>query len=172
MGKRLEKEKKVADIKEDLSKAKIIVLTDFRGLNVAQMNNLRRTLQKEGVKYRVVKNTLTKIAAGEVGLDDLKEYLSGPMGIAYGFDDALEPVKILVKFAKEYDKFSLIGGVLENKVLNEGNLKQLADLPPKEVLLARTLGCLQAPLSGFANVLQANIRNLVYVLQAVHDQKQ
>ena len=172
MGKRLEKEKKVAEIKEDLSRARIIVLTDFRGLNVAQMNKLRRTLQQDGVKYRVVKNTLTKIAAGETGLDDLKEYLEGPMGIAYGFDDPLEPVKTLVKFAKENsDKFSLKGGVLESRVLDVDSLKQLADLPPKEVLLSRTLGSLQAPLSAFVNVLQANIRNLVYVLQAVHDQK-
>jgi large subunit ribosomal protein L10 len=171
LGKRQEKEKKVAEIKDDLSRAKIVVLTDFRGLNVAQMNNLRRTLRQDGVKYQVVKNTLTKIAAGEVGLDDLKTQLEGPMGIAYGFDDPLASVKALVKFAKENDKFSLKGGVFENKLLDEVNLKQLADLPPREVLLARVVGSMQAPLSAFANVLQANLRNLVYALQAIHDQK-
>ena len=172
MGKRQEKEKKVAEIKDDLSRAKIVVLTDFRGLNVAQMNSLRRILRQDGVKYQVVKNTLTKIAADEVGLDDLKIHLEGPMGIAYGFEDPMAPVKALVKFAKENDKvFSLKGGVFENKILNEGNLKQLADLPPREVLLARVLGGMQAPLSAFANVLQANLRNFAYVLQAIHDQK-
>lgn len=172
MGKRLEKEKKVAEIKEDLSKANIIILTDYRGLSVAQMNKLRRALQQEGVKYKVVKNTLTKIAAKETGLGYLEEYLEGPMGIAYGFGDPLTPVKALVKFAKEYDKLSLKGGVLENKILDEAGLKRLSELPPREVLLAKTLGCFQAPLSGILNVLQGNIRNLVYVLQAVKEKQE
>lgn len=172
MGKRLEKEKKVAEIKEDLSRANIIVLTDYRGLNVAQMNKMRRLLQQEGIKYRVVKNTLTKIAAKEIGLDNLEEYLEGPMGIAYGFDDPLTPVKILVKFAKENDKLSLKGGVLEKDILNEHDLKRLSELPPREVLLAKVLGCFQAPISGLLNVLQGNIRKLVYVLQAVKEQQE
>jgi len=172
LGKRLEKEKKVAKIKEDLSKANIIVLTDYRGLSVSQMNKLRRALQQEGVKYRVVKNTLTKIAARETGLEHLEKYLEGPMGIAYGFDDPLAPVKLLVKFAKEYDKLSLKGGVLENKILEAADLKRLSELPSREVLLAKTLGCFQAPLSGILNVLQGNIRNLVYVLQAVKEKQE
>lgn len=172
MGKRLEKEKKVAEIKEDLSRAKMIVLTDYRGLNVAEMNKMRRLLQQEGVKYRVVKNTLTKIAARETGLSHLEEYLEGPLGIAYGFDDPITPVKILVKFAKEHDKFSLKGGVLEKSILDVGGLKRLSELPSREVLLAKTLGCFQAPLSGFLNVLQGNIRNLVYVLQAVKEKQE
>jgi large subunit ribosomal protein L10 len=172
LGKRLEKEKKVAEIKEDLSKANIIVFTDYRGLSVAQMNKLRRALQQEGGKYKVVKNTLTKIAARETGLEHIEEYLEGPIGIAYGFDDPLAPVKTLVKFAKEYDNLSLKGGVLENKILDEAGLKRLSELPSKEVLLAKTLGCFQAPLSGLLNVLQGNLRKLVYVLQAVKEKQE
>ncbi len=172
MGKRPEKENKVAEIKDDLSRANIIVLTDYRGLNVAQMNKLRRILQQEGIKYRVVKNTLTKIAARETGLNDLEDYLEGPMGIAYGFDDPLTPVKLLVKFAKENDKLSLKGGVLDKNVLDEGSLKRLSELPPREVLLAKALGCFQAPISGLLNVLQGNIRNLAFVLQAVKEKKE
>jgi len=172
LGKRLEKENKVAEIKDDLSRANIIVLTDYRGLNVAQMNKLRRILQQEGIKYRVVKNTLTKIAARETGLNNLEDYLEGPMGIAYGFDDPLTPVKLLVKFAKENDKLSLKGGVLDKNVLDEGSLKRLSELPPREVLLAKALGCFQAPISGLLNVLQGNIRNLAFVLQAVKEKKE
>lgn len=172
LGKRLEKEKKVTELKEDFGKANIVVMTDFRGLNVAQMNKLRRALQLEGVKYSVVKNTLAKIAAEEVGLSQLEEYLEGPTGIAYGYDDPLVPVKILVKFAKEFDKFSLKGGVLESKILDEASLKRLSELPSKEILLARVLGCFQAPLSGMLNVLQGNIRNLAYVLQAVKEKQE
>ncbi|MGI5883191.1 MAG: 50S ribosomal protein L10, partial [Dethiobacteria bacterium] len=163
MGIRSEKEKKVARLKDDFNEANIIVMTDFRGLNVLQMNKLRRALQQEGVKYNVVKNTLARIAARETGLK-IEEYLEGPTGIAYGYDDPLAPVKILVKFAREYDRFSLKGGVLENKILDETDLKRLSELPPKEVLLARVLGGFQAPLSGLMNVLQGNIRSLAYLL--------
>ncbi len=172
MGKRLEKEKKISQLQDDLGKANIIVMTDFRGLNVAQMNKMRRALQQEGVKYKVVKNTLAKIAAKETGLGHLEEYLEGPTGIAYGFDDPLVPVKLLVKFAKEYDKLSLKGGALENEILDEAGLKRLSELPPKEVLLSRVLGSFQAPLSGLLNVLQGNIRNLAYVLQAVKEKQE
>ncbi|HHU77056.1 MAG TPA: 50S ribosomal protein L10 [Firmicutes bacterium] len=171
MGIRSEKEKKVARLKDDFNEANIIVMTDFRGLNVLQMNKLRRALQQEGVKYNVVKNTLARIAARETGLK-IEEYLEGPTGIAYGYDDPLAPVKILVKFAREYDRFSLKGGVLENKILDETDLKRLSELPPKEVLLARVLGGFQAPLSGLMNVLQGNIRSLAYLLQALKEKRE
>jgi large subunit ribosomal protein L10 len=171
LGIRSEKEKKVARLKDDFNEANIIVMTDFRGLNVLQMNKLRRALQQEGVKYNVVKNTLARIAARETGLK-IEEYLEGPTGIAYGYDDPLAPVKILVKFAREYDRFSLKGGVLENKILDETDLKRLSELPPKEVLLARVLGGFQAPLSGLMNVLQGNIRSLAYLLQALKEKRE
>ena len=172
MGNRREKEKKVELLKEDLGQAKIIVLTDFRGLTVAQMNKLRRSLQVEGIKYKVVKNTLTRIAATDLGLDAMNVYMEGPVGIAYGYDDPVTPVKLLVKFAKENEQLSLKGGLLEKQILDEQGLQHLSQLPTREVLLAKTLGCFQAPLSGMLNVLQGNLRGLVYALQAVKEKQE
>lgn len=172
MGSRQLKEKKVELLKEELGRAKIIVLTDYRGLTVAQMNKLRRILQAEGVKYKVVKNTLTRIAAKELGIEDLNVYMQGPVAIAYGYDDPVTPVKLLVKFAKENDQLSLKGGLLEKQILDEQGLRRLSDLPSREVLLARTLGSFQAPLVGMLNVLQGNLRGLVYVLKAIKEKQQ
>lgn len=172
MGNRQVKEKKVELLKDDLGRAKIIVLTDYRGLTVAQMNKLRRILQAEGIKYRVVKNTLTRIAAKELGLEDMNVYMQGPIAIAYGFDDPVTPVRLLVKFAKENDQLSLKGGLLESQALDEQGLRRLSDLPSRDVLLARTLGAFQAPLVGMLNVLQGNLRSLVYVLQAIKEKQE
>jgi len=172
LGIRREKELKVEEIKGDLDKSKVIVLTDYRGLTVAQISNLRRILREEGVKYRVVKNTLTRLAVRDVGLDNLVQYLDGPTAIAYGYDDPVLPVKLLVKFAKENDNLTIKGGALEKNVLNEGELRRISELPSREVLLAKTLGCLQAPIAGLLSVLNGNIRNLVYVLSAVKEKKE
>lgn len=172
MGNREIKERKVAEIKKDLENSTVIVITDYRGLTVAQIGNLRRMLSAEGVKYKVVKNTLTLLAAKEMGLDNLEQYLQGPTAIAYGYDDPVTPVKLLVRFAKENEHLSIKGGALGNSILNEKELRHLSELPSREVLLARTLGCFQSPLVGLVSVLQANIRNLVYVLDAVREKKE
>lgn len=171
MANRKEKEKMVEAIKEDLRNSKVIVLTDYRGLTVAQISNLRRILKEEGVQYKVVKNTLTRLAVKGMGLDNLEPYLEGPTAIAYGYDEPVMPVKLLVKFAKENDHLSIKAGALEGDVLGENDLRRIAELPSKEVLLSKTLGCFQAPLRGFLNVLQGNILNLVYVLNAIKEQK-
>ncbi|RJX23956.1 MAG: 50S ribosomal protein L10 [Dethiobacter sp.] len=172
MGNREVKEEKVLEIKEDLNNSKVVVLTDYRGLTVAQISKLRRILSEEGVKYKVVKNTLTILAARKAGLDDLEQYLQGPTAVAFGYDDPVTPIKLLVKFAKENDQLSIKGGVLEKNVLNEIELRRLSELPPKDVLLSMTLRGFQAPLVGMLNVLQGNIRNLVYVLDAIKEQKE
>ncbi len=169
---RKQKEKKVQEIKKDLESSQVIVLTDYRGLTVAKMNKLRRTLEEEGIRYKVVKNTLTKLAAQEVGLEGLDPYMEGPVAIAYGYDDPVTPIKLLVKFAKENDELDIKGGILENQVMDEIQMRRLADLPPKEVLLAQVAGAFQAPMAGMVNALQGNIRNLVYVLNAVKEQKE
>ncbi len=172
MGNREVKEEKVLEIKKDLDNSKVIVITDYRGLTVAQISNLRRMLNEEGVKYKVVKNTLTLLAARKAGLDNLEQYLQGPTAIAYGYDDPVTPIKLLVKFAKENDRLSIKGGALEKNVLDESELRRLSELPSRNVLLAGTLGSFQAPLVGFLNVLQGNLRNLAYVLDAVREKKE
>ena len=166
------KEEKVKEIKQDLEKAKAIVLTDYRGLAVAEINKLRRMLKEEGVQYKVVKNTLTRLAIRELDLGDLEQYLQGPTAVAYGYDDPVVPIKLLVKFAKGNEYLKIKGGVLEENILNEKELRQVAGLPSKEVLLSKSLACFQAPLVGMLNVLQGNLRNLVYVLNAIKTNKE
>jgi large subunit ribosomal protein L10 len=169
---RKEKERIVEEIKEDFQKASVVVLTEYRGLAVPQISQLRRILQEENVKYKVLKNTLTRLATKDEGLEELHSYLEGPTAIAYGYDDPVTPIRLLVKFAKEHDALIIKGGVLDKTVFNETEIRRLSELPPKNELLARTLGALQSPLTGFLNVLQGNIRGLVYALNAVKEKKE
>lgn len=173
MGRYDKKRKIVEEIKQDLSEAKTIVLTDYRGLTVAQMNRLRGILKEQDVKYRVVKNTLARFAVQEAGYTEIDPYLTGPVAIAFGYDDPVVPVKLLVDFSKENDELNLKGGILDrSNFLDENKLVEIAKLPPKEVLLGQVAGSLQSPISAFLTVLQGNLRNLVYALQAVKEQKE
>lgn len=161
----------VQKIKDNLAASKGAVLADYRGLNVAQITDLRRQLREAGVEYKVVKNTLTRLAASELGIEGLDSYLEGPTAIAYGKEDAVAPAKILSEFAKINKDLEIKAGILDGKVIDLQSVKALAALPSREVLLAKVLGGMQAPMYGFANVLSANLRNFVYVLEAVRAQK-
>lgn len=162
----------VQEIKGKLEASKGAVLTDYRGLNVAEVTELRTKLREVGVEYKVVKNTLARIAANEIGIEGLDGYLEGPTAIAYGIEDAVAPAKVLSEFAKAHKNLEIKAGILEGKVIDLDGVKALADLPSREVLLAKLLGSMQSPLYGMANVLQGNLRNLVYVLDAVRKTKE
>ncbi len=166
------KEQQVEEIKNKFDGSNAAILTDYRGLNVAEATELRKQLREAGVEYKVLKNTLTKIAINNSGLEDLNEYLEGPVAIAFSEIDPVAPAKILSKFAKEHNNLEIKVGVLEGNVVNKEQLKMLADLPSREELLAQVLRAMQGPISGFANVLQGNIRNLVYVVEAVRKEKE
>ena len=169
---RPEKVAVVEEIKDRLSKAQGIILADYRGLTVAQATELRRKLREAGVEFKVLKNTLTAIAAKEVGYEGLISLLVGPTAIAFGYDDPVAPAKVLSEFAKPNPALELKGGLLEGKVLDVAGVKALADLPSREELLSQVLRGMQAPISGLVNVLQGTIRNLVYALDAVRKQKE
>jgi len=166
-----EKKQVVEEIKNRLQKSQGVVLTDYRGLNVAEVTELRAKLREAGIEFKVLKNTLTRIAAGEVGLKGLDPYLEGPTAIAFGIEDPIAPAKILSEFARTHKALEIKGGILENRVIDVKEVKALADLPSKEVLLAKLLGAMQSPLYGFAGTLQGLLRNLVYVLDAVREKK-
>lgn len=172
MAKIAEKEPVVLGIKEKLENAKGVVITDYRGLNVANVTELRKKLREAGVEYKVVKNTLTKIAAQQLGLEGLNPYLEGPTAIAFGQEDAVAPAKVISEFSKDHNELEIKAGILEGKVIGVSEIKALADLPSREVLLAKLLGGMQSPLYGMANVLQGNLRNLVYVLDAVRQKQE
>lgn len=161
----------VEEIKGRLQKAQGAVLTDYRGLNVAEVTELRSKLRDAGIEYKVLKNTLTRIAANEIGLEGLATYLEGPTAIAFGSDDPVAPAKILAEFAKTHKALEIKAGILEHQVIDMDGVNTLADLPPREVLLAKLLGAMQTPMYGFACSLQGLLRNFVYVLDAVREKK-
>lgn len=171
---RPEKQAEVARLKEELSSAKGVVFADYRGITVAQDTVLRKKMREAGVQYRVVKNTMTRIAAKEAGIEGLDQYLEGLTVMAYSLEDAVAPAKLVSEFIKDSKSktYQIKAGIVDGKVINEAGVKALADLPPREVLLAKMLGSMQAPITGLVNVLQGNIRNLVYALEAVRQQKE
>lgn len=169
-----QKQEVVAELKAKLADTKGAVLTNYRGLTVAQDTQLRRKLREAGVEYRVIKNTMTRIAAKEAGIEGLDVYLEGPTAIAISVTDPVAPAKIISDFIKETKTQALEvkAGLVEGKVIDAASVKALADLPPREVLIAKALGSMQAPITGFVNVLQGTIRNVVYALDAVRKQKE
>ena len=168
--------KKVEEVEylsERIREAKGIYLTDFTGLTVEEMNDLRSRLRKENVLYRVVKNTLTKIALSQAGYEgQLDQYLEGPTGLAFGFDDPIVPARILRDFAKESQKLRFKASVVEGKVFDAEQTEKLADLPSRDELVARLLGQLNAPIAGLVWTLNGVITKLVYALQAIKEQKE
>lgn len=165
------KKKAVEELSAKIKEAKSIVLADYRGLTVEQDTALRNELRKAGVEYRVVKNSMTQFAVEENGLKDLEIYLSGPTSIAMSSEDLVAPAKVLSEFAKKFEKLEIKAGVVEGKVIDLNGVKALAELPSKEVLVAQVLGTLNAPITGFATVLNANIKGLAVALQAIVDKK-
>jgi len=165
------KKQVVEEIKGRFEKAPGAVLTDYRGLNVAEVTELRTKLREAGIEFKVMKNTLTSIAAHQAGLQDLDSYLEGPTAIAFGLEDPIAPAKILSDFAKAHKALEIKAGILENKVIDVEGVKELAALPSREVMLAKLLGSMQSPMYGFAGSLQGLLRNLVYVIDAVREKK-
>lgn len=166
------KEKVVEEIVEKLQNSVAAIITDYRGLNVAQATKLRNQLREADVEYKVLKNTLTKIAASRVELSDIDAYLEGPTAIAFSANDPVIPAKVLAQFAKENKALEIKGGILEGKVVTLEEVKTLAEMPSKEELLAQVVRGMQSPLVGMLNVLQGPLRNLVYVLNAVKSEKE
>lgn len=167
----------VADLKEKLSTAKGAVLTSYCGLTVAQDTQLRAKLREAGVRYQVVKNTMTRIAAQEAGIEGLDQYLEGTTALAVSDTDPVAPAKVIADFIKENKldkegKLEVKAGMVEGKVIDAASVKALAALPAREVLIAQVLAGMQSPIVGCVNVLQGTIRNMVYVLDAVRQQKE
>ena len=163
----------VEEMKEKMQSAQGAVFVGFTGLTVADVTKLRRKFREGGVDYKVIKNTLTRIAADELGYNALDEVLEGPTAIAYSTEDAVAPAKILKEFIKETktEALSVKAGIVDVQVIDAAAVDALASLPSREELLAKLVGSMQAPISGFVNVLQGNIRNMVYVLDAVRAKK-
>lgn len=171
MPNREEKKQIVEELKDKLNQVKAAIFTDYRGLNVEEITELRKQLREAGIEYKVVKNTLTRIAAKDINMDFLEEYLTGPTAIAFSFEDPVTPAKILSKFANSHKALDIKAGLVEGKLIDAEGIKALADLPSREVLIAKVIGGMQAPISGLVGVLNGPMRGLVYALKAIQDKK-
>ncbi|MFD0694303.1 50S ribosomal protein L10 [Paenibacillus sp. GCM10027628] len=150
-----EKEQAVAEVTEKLKASSCTIVADYRGLNVAQVTQLRKSLREAGIEFTVLKNTLARRATANAELSALDEFLTGPTAIAFSKDDVVSPAKILTEFAKKNDKLSVKAGVVEGRVVGYDQIKALAELPSKEGLLSMLLSVLQAPVRNFALAVKA-----------------
>ena len=170
---RIEEKQQIAeDLRDRLSKSAIIVLTDYKGLDVAAMNELRRKLRAEEIEYQVVKNTLLIRAAEDNDIALIKDYFKGPSAIALSYDDPVAPAKVLSQFAKEHQELEIKVGVMNGQVLDVNAIKTLAKLPSREVLLGQFLSALNAIPTSFVRTIAEIPRSFVSVLAAIRDQKE
>jgi large subunit ribosomal protein L10 len=167
------KQQVVAELHEKLQRAKAVFLADFRGMNVGKATDLRNELRKAAVEYKVVKNTLLDLASRETDKESLSPHYVGPTAVALSYDDPVAAAKVLSRFAKEQQAtFKLKAGVLSGKVISVADIQALADLPSREVLLAKLLATMQAPTTNFVGVLAAVPGSFVRLLSAIKTQKE
>ncbi len=167
-----EKKKIVEELHERLTKSKVVIVTDYKGLNVETMTELRRKLREEQIDYQVVKNTLLIRAAKETGVALIQDHLKGPSAIALSFDDPVAPAKVLMEFTKKNEKLEIKAGVMEDQVLDLASIKALAALPSREALLSQLLSAMVGVPTGLVRVLNGIPQKLMYALQAIKDQKE
>jgi large subunit ribosomal protein L10 len=164
------KRETVAELREALSNSRTLIISEYRGLTVKEIAEIRRALNKQSVTYRVVKNRLLRIAAQDTIGEALSPMLTGPTAIAFGMDES-GTAKAVIDATRPFKVVTITGGVLGDRAISADAVRSLASLPPREVLLAKLAGGMQAPVATLAGLLAANIRNLGYALAQVRDQK-
>jgi len=166
-----DKEQLVSEIKGRLNEAGSLLLVDYRGLTVKEMQELRNQLRAAGSELKVYKNSLADIAIRELALPSLDAYLAGPTAIIFTGEDPVAPAKALTTFAKTHKALELKGGLVENQVIDAEGVKAIATLPSREELIAKLLGTMLNPIIGFARVLNGPTEAFARTVQAVADQK-
>jgi len=168
-----EKERIVKSLEEKFGKCASSVFTEFRGINVKRLEQLRKRSRENNIEFKVLKNTLAKRAYGSLNLEGmgLDLFFEGPTAVAFGWDDPITPIKILSEFAKENPELVLKGGVIEGKTITKQRLASLATLPPKDVLLSQVLMRVQSPISSFMNILNSPILGFFNCLKAIEGKK-
>lgn len=168
------KEKAVAQLSTDLGRIKLAVMTDYRGLSVPEIEELRGILRAEGISYRVTKNTLLRLATqSNPAFKDIDQTaFSGPMALALGFDDEVAPARVIFQYARKHDALEIVGAITaEGTLLTAAQVKALATLPTREQLLGQVVGTIAAPLTGFVGVMSGNVRSIINVLNALSEAK-
>lgn len=162
----------VQKLRDRFEKSRVAILTDYKGLNVAAMTELRTKLREAQIEYQVIKNTMLRRASEGTHIEAIKDQFKGPSAIALSFDDPVAPAKVLADFAKKNDKLEIKIGVLEGKVLDVNAIKALSALPSREELLAQVLSAMIAVPTSLVTALSDVPRRMVNVLQAIKEQKE
>ena len=165
------KRETVAELREELSRNTTLVISEYRGLSVSELAEVRRALRKQNVSYRVVKNRLMRIAANEAGLEALSPLLSGPSAIAFGSGDESSVAKAVIDATKPYKVIKLKGAILGTRAIDVDGLTRLAALPSRDVLLAQLAGAFAAPMANMAGLLAAPLRDIAGGLAALIEQR-
>ncbi len=169
---RIAKEQFVGQLNEKLTPMHAAVLSHYSGVTVEKITDLRKRLREQGDSVKVIKNTLALRAVEGTPLEALKDHFTGPTALAFTENDPVALAKALTTFAKEEEKFSILAGVLQGSILEKKDVVALANVPSREVLLARLAGALQSPYAGFVMALSGILRKLVYALEAIRRQKE
>ena len=170
---RSQKETFVAEFRDKVKAAPVMYLTDFTGLDVKAMTDLRQRLKASGAEYLVVKNRLAKRAIEELSIPDLGDTLLGPTGVVLGYDGPVEPAKAIAEFAKQHDDKPVFKiGVLDDVLVSAEEIKRLAKLPPREQLMAMLAGAFEAPMTALASALEAKIQEMAGLLDALKNQQE
>ncbi len=166
-----QKQEIVEELAGKIKRQKSLIFTDAKGVKVKDVQAVRKELKKLDAEYKVAKKTLIDLALKKEGKEINLSEFSGSLASSFGYNDPISLIKVLTKLAKTNDKFKILGGMVEGRVLSASEIKELSKIPSKEILLAKLVGSIKSPISGFANVLQGNLRNLVGVLNAIKDNK-
>ncbi len=167
-----EKKKVVTELAENLKTARTGVIVNYKGITVEADTKLRKELREAGCQYKVVKNTLLRIALEQAGIEGLDDVLNGTTAVAVHSEDYVIPAKILSKFSESNEKFEIKAGFIDGKSANSKEIKTLASLPSKEVLVAQALRGLNGPITGFVTVLNGTLKGLVVALNAIAEKQQ
>jgi len=166
------KEQTVSELQEKFKRGKVAILTDYCGLNVEDMNKLRAELRNEEVEFRVVKNTIVRLAAKSTELELLDDYFNGPTAIAISYLDPLSPAKVLTKFIKDNQKLEIKAGVVDGNIIQVEDIKLMADIPSREVLLAQMMSVFISSQTNLVGVLNGILLKFLHVLEAIKEKKE
>ncbi|MEW6117872.1 MAG: 50S ribosomal protein L10 [Nitrospirota bacterium] len=165
------KSEQVAELAEKFSRSTAVVFTEYKGLTVAEIAELRKLLKEADAEYKVAKNTLVNIAAQGTPVESAKDVFTGPTGIAFGYGDPVAAAKKVLEFSGKNDKFKVKSGIVDGKLFSVAEIKEMSKLPSKPVLLSMMAGAFQAPLSKLAAALNATVAQFGYALNSLKDKK-
>lgn len=169
---RTEKEQLVGNAIMNLGQSKGVILVNYQGLTVKEIQDFKKKLRAQGIGFQIIKNTLFKIALKKQGIEVDDKLLDQPVAVVWGISDEVTPAKMSVEFKKTAEKLDIIGGIVNQTFADENIIKQLAALPGRDELYAKLVGTLNAPMYRLVNVLQGNLRSLVYILGQYQQSKQ